>query len=115
VIPLRHALEQGPMIRALAGVARAALSRPRTGAALATPGPWIEEELPPRSGALIRDYVDSAGGDPAWYRGNVPVHLFPQWGFPLALRTLAGLPYPYGRAVNAGCRIDVRRASGKPH
>jgi hypothetical protein len=97
------------MIRALGGVARAALSRPKGGAARpATPGPWIEAELPPRPEALVRDYVTHVGGDPAWYRGAVPPHLFPQWGFPLALRTLAGLPYPYGRAVNAGCRIDVR-------
>jgi acyl dehydratase len=38
----------------------------------------------------------------------LPAHLFPQWGFAPALRALSGLPYPYGRAVNAGCRIDVR-------
>jgi hypothetical protein len=107
VIPLQHALDQGPMIRALGGVVRAALSPPRRGPAPETPGPWIEAELPPRSDSLVRDYLRHVGGDPARYGGTVPPHLFPQWGFPLALRTLAGLPYPYARAVNAGCRVEV--------
>jgi acyl dehydratase len=109
VLPLRHALAQGPMIRALGSVALSAL-RPRRGsqAPPVTPGPWIEDELPPRSDALVRDYIVATGGDPAWYAGQVPAHLFPQWGFALAVQTLAGLPYPYARAVNAGCRIDVR-------
>jgi acyl dehydratase len=96
------------MIRALGSVARAAISRPKAGPPPAAPGPWIEDELPPRSEALVRDYVEHVGGRPDHYRGTLPPHLFPQWGFPLALRTLAGLPYPYGRAVNAGCRIEVR-------
>jgi acyl dehydratase len=37
----------------------------------------------------------------------VPAHFFPQWGFPLAARALAGLPYPLARVVNAGCRIEA--------
>src|ERR1700761_7942879 len=98
------------MIRALGGMARAALSRPRRGPVPQTPRPPSEAEAPhaPRSDALVRDYLRHVAGDPTLYRGTVPPHLFPQWGFPLALRTLAGLPYPYARAVNAGCRIDVR-------
>jgi hypothetical protein len=108
VIPWRHALEQGPMLRALGGVALSTLVKPRGSGPAAVPGPWIEDELPPRSEALVRDYVEHVGGDPAWYRGRVPVHLFPQWSFPLLLRTLRGLPYPYARAVNAGCRIEQR-------
>ncbi len=110
MIPLRHALAQGPMIRALGGVALAALVPRRTSSAAPAeaPGPWVEAELPPRPEALVRDYVARVGGDPAWYRGRLPVHLFPQWGFAIALRAIAGLPYPYARAVNAGCRIDVR-------
>ncbi len=113
MVPLRHALAQGPVIRALGGVALAALvpRRAAAGAARAAhevPGPWVEAELPPRPDALVRDYIAHVGGDPAWYRGCLPPHLFPQWGFPLAVRALAALPYPYARAVNAGCRIDVR-------
>jgi MaoC like domain len=116
MVSLRHALSQGPMLRALGGVSLAALARRSSPVAPTVPGPWVEAALPPRSEALVRDYVTHVGGDPAWYRGHLPVHLFPQWGFPLALRTLAGLPYPYGRAVNAGCRIEVHRPlpSGEP-
>ena len=110
MVPFRHALEQGPMLRALGRIVLSTLVKPdRGGAALpALPGPWIEADLPPRSPSLVRDYVEHAGGDPAAYRGHVPAHLFPQWGFPLLMRTLRGLPYPYARAVNAGCRIEVR-------
>jgi acyl dehydratase len=96
------------MLRALGGVALSALVRPHATGSAVVPGPWIEAELPPRPEALIRDYVEHVGGDPAWYRGRVPAHLFPQWGFPLLLCTLSGLPYPYARAVNAGCRIEQR-------
>ena len=108
MVPLRHALAQGPMLRALGGVALAAILPRRHRARPATPGPWLSAELPPRPEALVHDYLAHLGVDPAIYRGHLPVHLFPQWGFPLALRTLADLPYPYGRAVNASCRIDVR-------
>jgi len=110
MVPLRHALAQGPVVRALGSVALAGLvpRRASAGAAPEVPGPWIEAELPPRPEALVRDYVAHVGGDPASYRGHLPPHLFPQWGFPLAVRALAKLPYPYARAVNAGCRIEVR-------
>jgi MaoC like domain len=96
------------MLRALGGVALSAILPRRPGSKPETPGPWIEAELPPRPEALVRDYLAHVGADPSAYRGLVPVHLFPQWGFPLALRALAGLSYPPARAVNAGCRIDVR-------
>ena len=117
MLPLRHALAQGPMLRALGSVALSALrSRGGSHPSPTTPGPWIEAELPPRSDALVRDYITDAGGDPAWYPGQVPAHMFPQWGFALAVQTLAGLPYPYARAVNAGCRIDMREPlpAGEP-
>ena len=58
---------------------------------------------------LVRDYIRHVGGDPGWYRGRVPPHLFPQWGFPLAARALAGLPLSArARSMNAGCRIEIR-------
>jgi len=47
------------------------------------------------------------GGDPSAYKGIVPAHLFPQWGFPLATRTLQGLPYPLLKVMNGGCRMQV--------
>jgi hypothetical protein len=101
-------LEQGPVLRALGGVAVSSLLPRTNGATIAAPGPWIEAVLPPRSEALVRDYVRNAGGDPSWYRGVVPAHLFPQWSFPLAARTIAALPYPLTRVVNAGCSLEMR-------
>jgi hypothetical protein len=113
MIPMRHVLSQGPVLRTLGWAALRSL-RKKTGQAPATsgpgpgPGPWIEAELPPRPEGLVRDYVRHVGGDPAWYRGRVPAHLFPQWAFPLVSRALAGTPYPLVRVLNAGCRIVER-------
>ncbi len=99
------------MIASLGGTALAALRqhlghRPST--PLITPGPEIRATIPPRPKQLIRDYVRHVGGDPGSYRKTVPAHLFPQWGFPLAARTLVGIPYPMARVLNGGCRIDIR-------
>jgi hypothetical protein len=115
-VSIRHVLAQGPVIAALGRVAASSLRGSRKGAAVAVPGPWIEAELPPRPEALVRDYVRHVGGDPAWYRGQLPSHLFPQWSFPLAARAMAGLPYPLARVMNAGCRIERRAPlpSGEP-
>jgi hypothetical protein len=105
------------MIRALSGIALSTLTRRRsTGTAPTLPGPWLDAELAPRSPELVRDYIEHVGGDPAAYPGEVPAHLFPQWGFPLLMRALRQLPYPYARAVNAGCRIEAhaRIPAGEP-
>lgn len=107
----RHILEQGQVLRTLAGVGLSSLVRrpnphaPRP----TTPGPWIKSEIPARSDRLLRDYVENAGGEPSWYRGQVPAHLFPQWGFPLAARAISKLPYPLARVMNAGCRIEQHK------
>lgn len=105
--PLRHLLQQGPVLAALGRVAVSQLRPRRSGVTpdTATPGPWITAELPPRSDALVRDYLRHVGSDPAFHRDRVPAHLFPQWGFPLAARTIADLPYPLAKVVNGGCRI----------
>lgn len=105
-VSLRHVLEQGPVIKALSGVALSAL-RPTNKAAVAAPGPWIVEQIAPRSPELIRDYLRHVGDDSAWYRNVVPAHLFPQWGFPLASKAIATLPYPLARVLNAGCSMQV--------
>jgi len=115
-VSLRHAFAQGPVLGALG---RAAISSFRAKDGVANPqvpGPWFEAELPPRPEDLVRDYIRHVGGDPAWYRGRVPPHLFPQWGFPLAVRALAGLSYPLARTMNAGCRLEIRAPlpSGEP-
>ncbi len=107
---LKHALTQGPVLRALGSAALTSLRR-GSGASqsqVTLPGPLLRQELPPRSPELIADYVRHVGGDPTWYRGRVPAHLFPQWGFPLAVQAMAGLPYPLARVMNAGCRIEQR-------
>ncbi len=74
----------------------------------AVPGPELVTVLPPRPPALIRDYLRHVGGDPGSYRGFVPAHMFPQWGFPLGARTLRGLPYPLMKVLNGGCRLEMR-------
>jgi hypothetical protein len=102
-VSFKHVFSQGPVLRAL-GAAAIASVRPKGAAAI--PGPVIEESLAPRSPELVRDYVRHVGGDPGWYRGVLPSHLFPQWGFPLAAKAIAGLPYPLARVMNAGCRIE---------
>jgi hypothetical protein len=106
---LLHAFEQGPMLRALGSVALTSLThRTHAGARPETPGPWLQDDPQPPSASLVRDFVTNVGGDPAWYAGRVPAHLFPQWGFPLLVRALRELPYPQARSVNAGCRLEQR-------
>ncbi|MEZ4236461.1 MAG: MaoC/PaaZ C-terminal domain-containing protein [Myxococcota bacterium] len=104
----RHVLAQGPVVRAL--VETAVLAARNVGAAPPElPGPKLRAQLPARSDRLIRDYVRHLGGDPAWYRGTVPAHLFSQWGFPLLARTLRAVPYDLRKVLNGGCRIEVHR------
>lgn len=107
----RHILEQGKVLRTLVGVGvRSLVRRPRSGVPLPTvPGRFIETELRAPSAGLVRDYIRHLGGDPNWYDGIVPAHLFPQWGFPLAARAIQKLPYPLARVMNAGCRIEQHR------
>ncbi len=107
-VSLRHTLAQGRSIAALGRVAVAGLRSEHAPRAPALPGPWIEARLPPRPAALVRDYIRNVGGDPGWYRGRLPPHLFPQWAFPLGARALLGLGYPLARLMNAGCRLENR-------
>jgi hypothetical protein len=106
--PLFHLVHQGPVLRALGGVVVSSFSAPKAKAAPALPAAWLEETVPPRPESLVRDYIRHVGGDPSWYRGVVPPHLFPQWSFPLLAKGMARLPYPTPRVVNAGCRIEAR-------
>jgi len=110
-VPSRFILHQGPVLRALSGAAVAAV-RQRLGQAPtappALPGPEIRAVIPPRPPALVRAYVRNVGGEPSAYRRTLPSHLFPQWGFGLAARTLTGIPYPMLRVMNGGCRLEIR-------
>ncbi len=104
----RHILTQAPVIGALGRTAFAAFrQKPGQAAAPTTPGPEFRTEIEPLPAALVKDYIRHVGGDPGAYRGIVPAHLFPQWGFPLATRTLEGLPYPLLKVMNGGCRMQV--------
>ncbi len=107
-VPIRYALSQGPMIAALGRVALSGLRKEHRGQPPATPGPWLEARVPPRPDDLVRAYIKHVGGDPAWYRGRVPSHLFPQWSFPLGGKAFEGLGYPVAKVINGGCRIENR-------
>lgn len=118
-VPTKHLRHQGRVIASLGQTAiAAAMQRFRGGSAEApaVPGPEIETEIPALDPTLIKDYVRHVGGDPGAYRGTVPAHLFPQWGFPLAARTLRGVPYPLMRVMNGGCRLEVNQPlpAGEP-
>lgn len=107
-LPFKHLRHQLPVIASLGQTALHALRAPKGGGAPpVVPGPEIVKTIAPRPADLVRDYVRHVGGDPAAYRGVLPPHLFPQWGFPLAAKTLEGLPYPLARVLNGGCRLEV--------
>jgi hypothetical protein len=109
-VPNRYILHQGSVLRALGQTAVAAF-RQRGGdlpsAPPPLPGPELVETVPPRPRELVRDYVKHVGGDPSAYKRTLPPHLFPQWGFGLAARTLTGIPYPLVKVMNGGCRLEV--------
>lgn len=107
-LPFKHLRHQLPVIASLGSTALHALRAPKGGGAPPqVPGVEIVKTIAPRPAALVRDYVRHVGGDPAAYRGVLPPHLFPQWGFPLAAKTLEGLPYPLARVLNGGCRLEA--------
>ena len=110
-LPTKHIRNQGPVIAMLGHTAFEALRRKVTGKTPSgpgeLPGPELRIELPPRPRELIRDYVRFCGGDPNSYKHTVPAHLWPQWGFPLAAKTLEVVPYPIFKVLNGGCRVEV--------
>lgn len=110
-VSTKHVLQQGPVIATLASVAlsglRQQLGRGPAPSMPAVPGPEISATITPRPPPLLRAYIKHVGGDPSAYRGQVPAHFFPQWGFPMASRTLAGLPYPMFKVLNGGCRLEI--------
>lgn len=110
-VPISHVFEQGPVIASLFRTGIAAVRQQRSKGVASppeVPGPVIEAVLPPRSPSLIADYVRHVGGDPSAYRHVLPPHLFPQWSFGLAARTLMGVPYPLLKVMNGGCKLEVR-------
>lgn len=106
---LRHVRHQLPVIAAIGRTAITAALQTKSSGPAGLPGPELTAKLPPRPPDLVRDFVRHVGGDPSAYRTTLPAHLFPQWTFPLAARTLEGSPYPIARVLNAGCRLELRR------
>lgn len=115
----RHIRHQGPVLASLGQAAFAAVRQrfAKTPAAPPTlPGPPVTATYAPRPPELVRDYLREVGGDPGAYKGVVPAHMFPQWGFGLAAKTLHGVPYPLIKVLNGGCRLEVHRPlpAGEP-
>lgn len=103
----RHLLRQGPVIAALLRVARRGAGEGQ-GSPPEVPGPVHRRVVPPRAPSLVRDYLRHVGGSPSAYRGSLPGHLFPQWGFPLLSELLADLPWDLRRVLNGGCSLERR-------
>ena len=104
-----HLLRQGPVLRSLAStVLRSVRAGRSSGVAPEIPGPELRRTVPARNPSLVRAYLRQSGADASWYRGQLPPHLFPQWGFPILSACLAGMPYDLTRLLNAGCRMELR-------
>jgi acyl dehydratase len=110
-LPTKHIIHQGPVLASLGQTALSAVmqrfGRGGSAAAFKVPSDPVELALTPRAPDLVRDYVRHVGGDPSAYKRTIPAHFFPQWGFPLAAKTLRGVPYPMQKVLNGGCRLEI--------
>lgn len=110
--PLKHMVHQTRTIAALGHVAWTGLQQQlgwrRCDVTPSVPGPEHSATTPSPPRDLVRDFIRNVGGDPGAYRGVVPPHLFPQWIFPVAEKTLTEVPYPLIKMVNGGCRMEVK-------
>ena len=114
-VSLKFIRYQGPVLRGMGEAALGALRQKlakngKNGAAHAAPtlpGPEHHLTVSPRPAELVHAYVRWVGGDPASYKGRVPAHLFPQWGFPLTGKVMEGLSYPMLAAMNGGCKLTI--------
>jgi MaoC like domain len=119
-VPLRFIRYQGPVLRGMGEAAVGALKQRIGGKKkAATNGHGAAEHrltVSPRPAELVNAYVRWVGGDPASYKGRVPAHLFPQWGFPLTGKLVEGLSYPMLAAMNGGCKLTINGAlpAGEP-
>jgi len=104
-----HIRHQTKVLAALGHMAVLGMRRPVGGPLPETPTVELLEVVPPRSERLVRDYIRHVGGDPAHYPGELPAHLFPQWGFPLLSKTLLTLPYDLTKVLNGGCSMELRQ------
>jgi len=110
-LPSAQIIHQGPVLATLGRAAFMALRQqinPPSPGAFSTPGPLFETTIAPRAKSLLIEYQRHICGDTRAYRGVIPPHLWPQWGFPLSAKTLTGVPYPLLKVLNGGCRLEVR-------
>lgn len=115
-VPLSTFVHQGPVVRSLLGVGwRAATTKPPA-ALPALPPPAVTETVQARPSQLVGAYLRWLGSSARRYRGQVPPHLFPQWGFPLMTEAMGDLPYPMTKVLNQGCRVTLHRPlpAGEP-
>ena len=98
--------------RARAGRVVAALAPGQARVARRCPGPWIEAELPPRPRRSSATTSARRRRSRRWYRGRLPAHLFPQWGFPLGAARARGAPLPdtCARSTPAAASTSARRS-----
>jgi hypothetical protein len=108
-VPFKYALYQGPVLRGMGEAIVGALKQRAGigGANSAVPGPVHSLTVSPRPRDLINAYIRHVGGDPSAYRGRLPAHMFPQWGFPLTGKMVEGLKYPMLSAMNGGCKLTI--------
>ena len=106
-----HVLEQGPVLASLVQAAVSGL-RPRPDSTQ-VPGPVFTATVRPRSAGLINNYIRHVGGNPKSYRGAVPAHLFPQWGFPMLSKTLGTVPYDLTKVLNPHVQSALTKLRAK--
>jgi acyl dehydratase len=107
-LPLRHAWQQAPLVSAMIGLALGGRSN-MGGPEPTIPGPVYTATVPPRPAGLVSDYVRFVGGSPGVYSKHLPAHFFSQWGFPVLMQALKGVPYDLTGVLNAGCYLEQRQ------
>ena len=104
VSPL-HLFRQGPVIMSLLKTAGSALGSQKSGQKGA--GKVLTETVAPRNVDMVNDFLRHVGSDPGLYKGILPPHFFPQWGFPILAASLEGQPYNMSRVLNGGCELEI--------
>lgn len=108
----RFVLQQGPMLATLGKTAAWAVAQRfaprRHPTPPSTPSAEIKRSCTAPPGELLDAFVRHLGGEPRAYRDVVPPHFFPHWVLPVVAETMAGVPYPLLRVINAGCRMSIQ-------
>ncbi|MBF0225701.1 MAG: hypothetical protein HQK76_09630 [Desulfobacterales bacterium] len=107
---MQHIFRQGSVIAAIMKIASSAIlpKSKKDSYQLLLTEIVTEKILPPRSQNLVNDYITHVGGNPSWYKGTIPSHMFPQWGFPVLVENMKELPYKFTRILNAGVTLEVK-------